>query len=175
MKHCIPCISVLFLIFSAPAWPHGGEAHEHPEDAVAAPSGLPTTASMPRASAASEEFELVAILAENRLTLYLDNYATNAAVADAQIEVESGAFKRIAKQTGPGVHELAGDSFAKPGRYPLVFSIQTDASADLLTTTLEVAPVANAAVETPDHRIAWAAAGALLLAGVGMVWKRRRK
>lgn len=133
----------------------------------------------PRASARSEEFELVAVLASKQLTLYLDRYASNAPVADAQIELESGAVKHIAAQTEPGVYVVPGDQFAGPGKYPLVFSLQAADSADLLTATLEVKPPAISISATPaktrDKRIVWGAAVALLLAGIGFVWMRRRK
>ncbi len=162
---------------TAPAWAHGGEDHSHPEDAAKA--ATPSTPQGPRASAQSEEFELVATLADKQLTVYLDHYASNAPVADAQIELESGAAKHVARQTQPGVYVLPGAAFAKPGKYPLVFSIQTSASADLLTATLAVAqPAAEAAkpvAQALDRRIVWGAAGALLLAGIGVVLFRRRK
>ncbi len=159
------------------AWAHGGEEHSHPEDAVK--TAAPSTPQGPRAGAQSEEFELVAVLADKQLTVYLDHYASNAPVADAQIELDSGALKHVAKQTQPGVYVLPGAAFAKPGKYPLVFSIQTADSADLLSATLEVAQPAAAAAKpvakTTDRRIVWGAAGALLLTGIGVVLLRRRK
>jgi hypothetical protein len=155
------------LMLASPAWSHGDEDHSHDEEPVlqAAPSLIP------RASAQSEEFELVAVLAEQQLTLYLDHYASNAPVTDAQIEVESGAFKAVALQTEPGVYTLPGAAFKQPGKYPLVFSIETETSADLLTTTLEVPqPVLAAAASEhgEDHRLIWAAAAALVLLVVGV-------
>ena len=147
-----------------------GHTHAEPEKPVVSADVAP------RASAQSEEFELVAVLASKKLTLYLDRYASNAPVADAQIELESGAVKIVAVQTEPGVYVLPGDPFSRPGKYPLVFSIQTADSADLLTATLEVAPpVAAVPAKTQDKRIVWGAAGALLLAGIGVTWIRRRK
>lgn len=156
---------------------HGGEDHSHPEDAAKA--AAPSNPQAPRASAQSEEFELVAALADKQLTVYLDHYASNAPVADAQIELEGGAAKHIARQTEPGVYVLPGETFAKPGKYPLLFSIQTADSADLLTATLTVAqPAAETdkpVTQAPDQRLVWGAAGALLLAGIGVVLFRRRK
>lgn len=158
---------------------HGGgdssDGHTHAE----AEKPVVSVDVAPRASAQSEEFELVAVLASKKLTLYLDRYANNAPVANAQIELESGAVKLVAAQTEPGVYELPGESFSRSGKYPLVFSIQTAESADLLTATLEVAQlvagVSRPAAKTQDKRIVWGVAGALLLVGVGFVWMRRRK
>jgi hypothetical protein len=152
----------------------GGDAsdgHSHGEASMPAM----TMKVAPRASAESEAFELVAVLANKKLTLYLDRYASNAPVTDAQIELESGAVKIVASQVEPGVYALPGEHFSRPGKYPLVFSIQTADSADLLTATLEVAQPVAAPAKTRDKRIVWGAAGALLLAGVGVVLMRRRK
>ena len=173
MKHLRICFVALGLALTAAA--HGGgdssDGHTHAE----AEKPVVSVDAAPRASAQSEEFELVAVLASKKLTLYLDRYASNAPVADAQIELESGAVKLVAAQTEPGVYVLPGEPFNRPGKYPLVFSIQTAENADLLTATLEVTkPVAKVA-PAKDTRIVWGTAGALLLAGIGVTWIRRRK
>lgn len=130
----------------------------------------------PRTSAQTEEFELVAVLEGKKLTLYLDRFATNEPVPDAQIEVESGVMKAVATQIAPGVYTLPGEAFANPGRYPLAFSVQAGDSADLLTATLDlVQPVASAGHTYSWSKWAlWSASGALLLAGAGLVAVRRR-
>jgi hypothetical protein len=174
----LPLALLMVILLTSPAWSHGGEEHSHADDpSPATASAIPSP--QPRASAQSEEFELVAVLAEQKLTLYLDQYASNAPVVDARIELESGAFKAIAEQIEPGVYRLPGEAFAKPGKYPLLFSLQTTDSADLLTATLEVVqPAAETAqpdTKALDQRIVWGAAAALLPAGVGVAMLRRRK
>ena len=169
MKHLI--LFVAHVLLAVSAWAHGGEDHGD----GAAPAMAADLA--PRAAAHSEEFELVAVLAQGRLTLYLDRYADNAPVPDAEIEIESGAFKAVAKQVAPGVYEAPGDAFARAGQYPLTFSVQAGESADLLSATLEL----NGAAAGVDHAhtrsewAIWAAAAALLLAGVALLVLRRRK
>ena len=131
----------------------------------------------PRTSAQSDEFELVAVLAAGKLTLYLDRYADNAPVPDAEVEIESGAFKAIAAQIAPGVYSVPGQAFAQPGKHPLTISVQAGDAADLLTATLDLALPA-AGIEHAHgwgEWAAWSAAGALLLAGAGLVAVRRRK
>ena len=131
----------------------------------------------PRTSAQSDEFELVAVLAEGKLTLYLDRYADNAPVPDAEVEIESGAFKAVAAQVAPGVYTVPGQAFAQPGKYPRTISVQAGDAADLLTATLDLAPPA-AGVEHAHgwgEWTVWGASGALLLAGAGLVAVRRRK
>jgi len=111
------------------------------------------------------------------LTLYLDRFATNAPVGGATVEVESGAFKAVAKQVEPGVYTVAGQAFAKPGRYPLTVSVQTDDGADLLEASLQYeAPKATAPASAPVWRkvAGWAAGAALVLIIAGWAWRRRR-
>lgn len=164
-------ISLLLLTFPAfSAWAHGGEDHGDGP----APAAVADVA--PRAVAQSEDFELVAVLAQGKLTLYLDRYADNGPVADAEIEVESGAFKAVAKQVAPGVYAAPGEAFVKAGKYPLTFSVQAGESADLLSATLAVDGAAAGVAHT-HSRGEWAiwAAGALLAAAAGMLILRRRK
>lgn len=159
------------LVFAFSAWAHGGEDHGD----GAAPAMAADVA--PRAVAQSEDFELVAVLAQGRLTLYLDRYADNAPVADAEIEVESGALKSVAAQIAPGVYALPGEAFARAGKYPLTVSVQAGESADLLSATLEINGAA-AGVEHAHSRsewAIWAAAATLLLAGAALLVLRRRK
>ena len=169
MKHLISFVALSIMALSA--WAHGGE--DHGDGAVPAMAG----AAAPRAAAQTEEFELVAVLAEGRLTLYLDRYADNAPVSDAEIEIESGAMKAVAAQIAPGVYAAPGEAFAKPGKYPLTVSVQAGESADLISAALEIAEPATAAgsAQAGRARAAWAAAAALLLAGAALVALRRRK
>lgn len=131
----------------------------------------------PRTSAQTDEFELVAVKEDKKLTLYLDRFATNEPVADAEIEVESGALKAVAVQVAPGVYSLPGEVFAEPGKYPLTISVQAGASADLLTATLDLAPPAVGVAHARgwDTWAVWGASGTLLLSGAGLVAVRRRK
>jgi hypothetical protein len=169
MKHFMFFIAAVFLASTARA--HGGEDHSH-ENAPAMAGDV-----APRASAQSEAFELVAVLADGRLTLYLDRHADNAPVPDAAVEVESGAFKAVAAQIAPGVYAVPGQAFAQPGRHPLTISVQADEAADLLTATLDLAALAAGVgrVHSWQEWAMWGAAGALLAAGIGLVVARRRK
>lgn len=169
MKHLIAVVALA--VFALSAWAHGGE--DHGDGAV--PAVADDIA--PRAVAQTEEFELVAVLAEGKLTLYLDRYADNAPVPDAEIEVESGTFKAVAAQVAPGVYALPAGAFAKPGKHPLTVSVQAGESADLLTAALEIAePAATAGqANAGTFWAAWGATGALLLAGTTLVALRRRK
>lgn len=148
--HILPAHALpILMLATATAWAH--EGHDHgpavPEIRVEA---------APRATAESEEFELVAVLEGGKLQLYLDRYASNEPVSGAGIEVESGAFKRLAKAVAPGVYTLPGEAFAKPGKHPLTIGVQTGESADLLAATLDVPqPATTASSDAPPPWQAW--------------------
>jgi hypothetical protein len=143
---------------------HGGEDHgdEAAPPAVVAEAG-------PRATAASEDFEFVALAQGGQLLIYLDRFATNEPVANAEVEIESGAFRAVATALGPGVYAVAGDAFKAPGRHPLTVSIQTDTKSggvsDLLSATLEVAAPATS-VAPPTSR--WANQAGLVVAALAL-------
>lgn len=167
MKHLMSFIAAAFLASAAAA--HGGE--DHGDGAVPAATGDVA----PRAFAQSEEFELVAVLADGKLTLYLDRYADNVPITDAQIEVESGAAKALAKQIAPGVYALPGEAFAAAGKHPLTFTVQAGEQSDLLAASLDIAPEAHPAESGWPAWATWGGAGTLLLAGTTVFALRRRK
>lgn len=170
---------ILFLLsvqLSAPVRAHGNDDHEH-----AAPAATVTQVA-PRASAQTEDFELVAVLQGRSLIIYLDRFADNELVAGAQIEVESGSvLKALAKQTAPGVYvvELAKGVFDKAGKYPLSISVQAGELGDVMTASLEIPDFAEESHAHADENKLWwwLALGAVLivLAMVAFAFKRQRR
>ncbi|HLA30910.1 MAG TPA: hypothetical protein VJ047_07795 [Pseudomonas sp.] len=144
----------LALLGALPAAAH--EGHEHGAAPVA-----PAQTGNPRASAVSADFELVAELDGHQLRLYLDRYADNSPVLDASIEVESGDWKAQAPLDGDS-YRVAQTPFQAGSRNPLIFTIVTPDSADLLETTLELPRAA--APTAHSSRWPWLAAGTTLLA-----------
>ena len=178
MKHIgsFSMTALMTAVLALPAWGHGDEDHgdgDHGSEVAAAVSA----GSAPRASAQSEEFELVAVLQDKQLTLYLDRYATNEPVPDAQIELESGALRAVATQFAPGAYAIPREGFAKPGKYPLTISVQAGDTGDLLTATLDLTAPVAAVEQVPSSKTwaVWGAAGAALVVGAGLVAVRRRK
>lgn len=162
-------LALLFTLALPFASAHEGEEHE------AAVPNAPTTA-QPRLETASPEVELVAMLQDGKLTIYLDGYADNAPVNGARVELESGSHKAVAQAAGDGVYNVAADWLAKPGKYELLFTVQAGDLQDLLTGTLEV----PAQKETPasEQRVAWtrwvgATVALLGLALIASRWRRR--
>lgn len=164
---------ILTLVFApALALAHGGE--DHGDGAKPAIVANVT----PRAEAQTELFELLATPGNGQLTVFLDRFASNAPVSDAKIEVESGDWKAVALAAGNGSYRVSAPLFAKPGRYPLLFTIEAGADSDLIETTLVVAEAAKpaAAVRTLGSGSMWWWVGGALaaLAGISLLLKRRR-
>ena len=152
------------------AYGHGDEDHG------AAPP--PVTQSMaPRAVAASEEFEVVAVLEDKHLVVYVDRYASNEPVAGAKVEIEGGGLQGIAAESAPGTYLLNLAAALPPARHGLTISIEAGDSADLLTVTLDTSTAAPAA--SPAHFrsawVVWGLAALLLLVSLAMLAARRRK
>lgn len=155
------------------AYAHGDEDHAHAAPVVMAAQLAP------RASAQTEDFELVAVLQGRSLIIYLDQFADNASVAGAQIEVESGnLFKVIAKQTAPGVYvvDLAKGMFEKAGKYPLSVSVQAGEIGDVMTASLEIPDLSEASHTHADEGgfWRWLAFGAALVVLVVLGWAMTR-
>src|SRR5262245_51384763 len=77
------CLAGIFLSLSAPF------AHEGHEDEDATRSAL-ASSTYPRVTANSESYELVGIMRGERLSIYLDHFATNEPIADAKVKVAIG-------------------------------------------------------------------------------------
>lgn len=178
IKRCVVLLSLLAtgLLGSGAASGHGGE--DHGDEAHARPA--PTVASAPRASARSDEFELVAVLdAEQRIVVTLDRFATNAPVGGARLEIDAEGQSAVAAEASPGVYvaKIAALTQAAPGmKLPLTIAIEAGDSADLLTTTLEIPAPAErdvATVRGGADSATWLMGAALLLAAVAVLAVRR--
>jgi len=147
---------------------HGGHG--------APPSALPT-ALAPRLEAHSESYELLAVLENGKLTLYLDRFATNEPVSDARIEIESGAFKAVAQPGTDGVYTAPGEAFAEPGPYPLVFTIHAADGSDLLNGTLTVPRPAGQSAHGHDwpEWLVWITSSVVVVFGAAWLLLRRRR
>ena len=136
----LPSLMALLLgacvLMTAPSAARAHGDHDEPAPAV----GLPGVA---RADAHSDDFELVAMVAEGHfLTIYLDRFQTNEPVAKAAIEVSrNGGDGVMAEAQADGTYRLAADWADQPGRHDLTFTVTAGDLSDLLTATLEVAPL----------------------------------
>jgi hypothetical protein len=155
----------------APASVSAGEGHDH-GDAAAPVAGE----ALPRFTAASETFELVGVLSGKRITLYLDRYADNSPVRDAQIELEIGGAKFKAEKNGDDEYEVALAEAPRPGVLPVTATAMAGNEADLLAGELDIHDEAQTGEDAHTHSwqevAGWAAGG---VAALGLlVWIGRR-
>ncbi|MFG1223961.1 efflux RND transporter periplasmic adaptor subunit [Xanthobacter wiegelii] len=128
-------------VLSGPAAAH--EGHDH-----GAPPPPEVTTLAPRAEATSADFELVAVLRDDTLTLHLDRFADNAPVEGATIEVDTPEGSQAAKPSGPGTYVLPAPFAAKPGAHDLAFTVTAGDMVDVLAATLTVPAAAPTSSET---------------------------
>ena len=136
--------SVMAIVVAAPLLAHEGEDH-------GAPTVSPSSTVAPRTQTSSDDFELVAVLKDDKLVVYLDRYATNEPVENADIELDVGAVKIKPKVLPKGIYEFAAETFIAPGKYSLVFTIVAGETTDLLDAVLEGGADANLL----EHSRAW--------------------
>ena len=93
--------------------------------------------------------------------------------AEAQTEL----FELVATP-GNGSYRVNAPQFAKPGSYPLLFTVEAGTDTDLIETTLVVPEAAKpeAAVHLPASGSMWwwVGGGLAALAGISLLLKRRR-
>lgn len=176
LTSALPALALLVLTLAAPApvSAHGGEDHSH-EAAAAAPA-LPV-ALAPRFEATSPAFQLLGILENGRLTLYLDRFADNAPVAGATLTVEVDGRTQPAPETGAATYGLAETgALANPGTHELLVSVTAGDEQDVLIGTLSVPPAAASGAAAPAAAggiggiggPGWGLAGLALLLGYGL-------
>lgn len=128
--------SALCVLLAGPLLAGGALAHEGHDHGAPPPAAVTTLA--PRAEAASADFELVAVLRDGALTLYLDRFADNAPVEGAVIELDTPAGMQAAKPAEPGTYVVAAPFAAAPGTHDLAFTVTAGGTVDVLAATLAV-------------------------------------
>ena len=149
------------------------DGHSH-----AAPAPVPVTVNAPRATAATEEFEVLAALEGKQLVVYVDRFASNEPVANAKVEIEGAGLKGLASEAASGTYVMSVAAVIAPGRHPLTISIETGDTADLLTVTLDTTPAVaiDEHVHGSGEWVVWGVAALLLLAaGALLIARRHRK
>ena len=148
---------------------HAGDGHDHGE-APAAPAGVAS----PRFAATSETYELVGILNERKLSLYLDHTADNSPVKDAKLELEVGGKAVAVNNIGEGEFEATLATEPQPGELPITATIVAGNDSDLLAANLDIHSEAHA--DKNAGALPWKpiAAGAALLLALGAALRIKR-
>lgn len=117
-----------------------GPGHSHDEPAA------PTASNpIPKLQAHSEIFEIVGMVEGSKLRLFLDDYATNAPIPNARIEIEASSTASPAKtiktvvQTDATGEALVSDvALANPAPWSFVFTIAKADKTDLLSADIDL-------------------------------------
>ncbi|WP_410499052.1 hypothetical protein [Chitinibacter sp. S2-10] len=136
-------VLIFGLILGSVSWAHGDEDHGgQPHSESPHSESVSVQAGLIQTSAQSPDFELLASIEGETLTVYLNRFADNSPVANAEIEIESGAFKARLKPVsgaGDGVYRVSAAALAQAGEHALAFTIIAGEQSDLLDATLKVA------------------------------------
>lgn len=143
--------AVTTLLGSFSAFAH--EGHSHDDDSAKAALAAST---YPRTTAQSDLYEVVAVAKDKRLTIYLDRFATNEPVTDAQLKVAIGDGEPAeAERTDSGSYVVQLPDRTNTGSVEVVFTVEANSGDDLLVSSLTLSPPsAPILARTPSKWIA---------------------
>ena len=151
---------------------HAG--HDH------GPNQVPASVA-PRFEAASDDFEVLAVLKGAELSVTLDRFRTNEPVAGATIEATVNGDKAVVEAIADGTYLIRSSQLSRPGRAEVLLTIVVGDQTDLLAGAVEVP---SASVAPTQAKALWqrlllqrdiiAAAVIGFMAGVLMVLLMRR-
>jgi membrane fusion protein, heavy metal efflux system len=128
------------LVLAVPqAYAHEGHVHAEEPLPVSVNTGV-------RAESASAIFELVAIAKGTVLEFYLDDFATNAPINGASIDVETPEGPATAVAQPDQLYRLEAPFLGRPGRYDLVVTVTAGSLIDVLPLSIEIPPTGVAAI-----------------------------
>ena len=149
---------------------------------IANPLHAATPMQIPVVVAESDDFEIVGRLEEKSFIFFVDRNKTNAPVLAASLEVEQGGKTALASFRPETGDYLIADAaflapFAKPGEYPLSFTLIAGEESDLLTAKFDVFSALTVTDANQPQFGGWLLQISLLvlLAGAGWYFLRRRK
>jgi cobalt-zinc-cadmium efflux system membrane fusion protein len=128
MRVSLALITTLLFTLIAPAYAH--EGHDHGE----APRTLVPVS--PRGEAHAGDFELVAVLRDGEVVVYLDRFGTNEPITNAEIEAltPAGSEKVIAKNDG--TYRLPAKWVDGRDHYDLIFTVTLGDTSEALPVTI---------------------------------------
>ncbi|MCW5738323.1 MAG: hypothetical protein KIS73_29645 [Enhydrobacter sp.] len=143
---------------------HAHENHVHAEDK---PVVADRASTLSRAEATAGPFELVVTAKNNELSIYIDDVATNAPIANARVVIETPAGPQDATAKD-SYYVLDAPFLGKPGRHDLIATVSLGQTIEVLPLSLDVAAPHD---EHPPHGFsAWLGSlpVPILLAAIGV-------
>ncbi|WP_436212745.1 efflux RND transporter periplasmic adaptor subunit [Bradyrhizobium sp. LjRoot220] len=170
----IGCLASLLISFAVSV---AHEGHDHGD----AEKSAVVASAYPRVAARSELYEIVGILKDDKLSIFIDDAATNEPVRDATIQVTVGSAEPIeARKEQNGTYSAVLPDRNQTGSVEVIFAVRAAKGDDLLVDSFTL-PQAAAAPASHAHgwRSAAASGAAFALAGLGLgllfVYLRRRR
>jgi membrane fusion protein, heavy metal efflux system len=151
LRQVATCLVVASAMLALSARAHEGHDHGAP------PTPVSTTIA-PRVDASSTMFELIAVLRDEKLTVFVDRFVTNEPVVDATVEVDTPAGMVKASANPDGSYGLPASWAKKGGTFDLIFTVTSGSDIDVLTGTLKLP--AEETIAQPVVKTSWFAASA---------------
>lgn len=168
LQRCLLTLTLIPIIWSTVVLADAGHGDE-------APPSVAVSTLEPRVTASSNTVELIGILRDDTLWLYVDRYATNEPINGARITVANGSASSQAKPEAEGLYSVKGEWLEQPGRREIHFAIEAEKVSDALSGNLEIPAVAAEVAERHWQDYAkWAglAAVSLVLLVIVLRWRR---
>lgn len=168
----LTCLASLFLGLAVSI---AHEGHDHGE----ADKSPAVSSAYPRVAARSDLYEIVGILKDDQLSIFLDDAVTNEPISDATLQVTIGDAPAVeAKKMPNGIYAAALPDRKLTGSVEVIFSITATKGDDLLVDSFTL-PVATSPPENHEHGwvMGWSAAAfAFAALGFGLLfgYSRRR-
>ena len=159
--------AVIFLTIPAIVSAHGDEDHGATTN-IGAPTGA-----KPRIEARTATAELVGAVDGDDMTIWIDGWADNAPITNANVNVTIDGQSKSAKSAG-GVYTLSDPKLETAGTHQLAFLITRAGNVESLSAELNV-PGAQATAASDGWTYWIVAAAVAVLAIIGLVFWRSRK
>lgn len=127
-------IVLLSLSALAPQTAVAGPGHGHGDGSESAPAA----AALPRFVATSERFELVGVVEGQRLTLYVDDAATNTPVKDARLELTVGSTPVPTTPEAEGEFSAQLPAELRPGITPVRATVAAASGSSALAGEIDI-------------------------------------
>jgi len=124
--------SILFTLASSTSMVGAHEGHDHDEPVRT------LTQVAPRGEAHTDQFEIVAVLRDGELHIYLDRFGTNEPVPDAEIEAITPSGPAKAVKHDDGTYRLPAQWIEGRDHADLIFTITAGETSDVLPLTIVV-------------------------------------
>lgn len=125
-------VAITFAYAAGPALAH--EGHEKRDAAAVSSEG-----STAGTASTSTRFELVALATPSGLDIYIDEFATNAPVDGASVEIDTPEGPRTVRSQPGQPYRLDAEFVKKPGDYELVATIQAGGVLEILPFAVHIA------------------------------------